>query len=151
MVLLHVHGPMGWDDLKGRDGTFVGKAKELGLIEDPVMWYDTIIEAFGSIPGFGKKFGWLAALFANANIPDAQEVLDRVLADRRKFLHPANMQNDPDVRRARQYVLTRLEYIFRLMNVQHADGQTCCEFLGLEAPRNFDMNDNDVLDVIISL
>lgn len=136
---------MGWEDVTGPDGKSLTKAKELGLIENPAMWEDTIIEAFNNIRSFGKRFGWIAALFSKAGIMDAREVLDRVLAHDNKYLHPTSLQNNPAA--AKQYVLTRLEYLFRLMNVAHGLDQTCCEALGLEAPDNFDMSNDEILNV----
>lgn len=147
MLLLHVKGPMGYDDLRGQDGSFRGKAQELGLIEDHMMWVDTIIEAFGTIPGFGRRFGFLGVLFARNAIPNAQLVLDMVLANSQDFLKPRNM-NFAGPADVRKYVLQRLEYIFRVQNVHHEDGQTCCEALGLQAPPNFALTEDQLLDSI---
>lgn len=148
MLLLTVHGPKGWDDLRGDDGTFLAKAIELGLVESSRIWVKTIAEAFDSMPGFGRRFNWLATLFANNRIHDPMDVLDQVLRDRHEWLRPARMRNSslPDVM---QYVLRRLEFVFRLQNVRHMDDHTCCESLGLQAPEGFAMTDQDILDVII--
>jgi hypothetical protein len=150
LLLLHVRGPTGWDDLRGADGTWKSKAVQLGLLEDHMIWVRTILEAFESMPGFGRRLNWLATLFANNNIQDAQLVLNDVLDSQHQWLRPRTMLNSP-IDAVRQYVLHRLEYVFRLQNVSHLNHPTCCEALGLDAPINFQMSENDVLDVKIGI
>jgi hypothetical protein len=144
MLLLHTAGPTGWDNLRSGHPTFVAAAKARGLIEDSQIWVDTILEALCSITTLRRRISWVAVLFANANITDAADVLEKVIADHRKFLTPRSMQRR-SLDDIRQFVLLRMEYILRLQGVDPGNFDTCCDSLGLGHPENFNMNDNDML------
>uniref|UniRef100_A0A183CJY4 ATP-dependent DNA helicase n=1 Tax=Globodera pallida TaxID=36090 RepID=A0A183CJY4_GLOPA len=145
MLLLHVHGPTGWHALYAGQTTFVDAAKAMGLLEDSALWVDTILEALSGLPTFRRRINWTAVLFANSGILDASSVLDRVLLDARRLLTPrAMLQQDLDV--VRQYVLCRMELVFRLHGVDPASFNSCCERLGLPAPLGFVMPNEDIIE-----
>uniref|UniRef100_A0A914HAT8 ATP-dependent DNA helicase n=1 Tax=Globodera rostochiensis TaxID=31243 RepID=A0A914HAT8_GLORO len=145
MLLLHVHGPTGWHDLYAGQTTFVDAAKAMGLLEDSSLWVDTILEALSGLPTFRRRINWTAVLFANSGILDASSVLDRVLLDSRRLLTPrAMLYQDLDV--VRQYVLCRMELVFRLHGVDPASFNSCCERLGLPAPLGFVMPNEDIIE-----
>uniref|UniRef100_A0A183CCM3 ATP-dependent DNA helicase n=1 Tax=Globodera pallida TaxID=36090 RepID=A0A183CCM3_GLOPA len=145
MLLLHVHGPTGWHDLYAGQTTFVDAAKTMGLLEDSALWVDTILEALSGLPTFRRRINWTAVLFANSGILDASSVLDRVLLESRRLLTPrAMLHQDLDV--VRQYVLCRMELVFRLHGVDPSSFNSCCERLGLPAPLGFVMPNEDIIE-----
>uniref|UniRef100_A0A183C0L1 ATP-dependent DNA helicase n=1 Tax=Globodera pallida TaxID=36090 RepID=A0A183C0L1_GLOPA len=145
MLLLHVHGPTGWHDLYAGQTTFVDAAKAMGLLEDSALWVDTILEALSGLPTFRRRINWTAVLFANSGILDASSVLDHVLLDSRRLLTPRAMLHQAlDV--VRQYVLCRMELVFRLHGVDPSSFNSCCERLGLPAPLGFVMPNEDIIE-----
>uniref|UniRef100_A0A183CMG6 ATP-dependent DNA helicase n=1 Tax=Globodera pallida TaxID=36090 RepID=A0A183CMG6_GLOPA len=145
MLLLHVRGPTGWDDLYAGHATFVEAARAIGLLEDSSIWVNTILEALSGLPTFRRRLNWTAVLFANSGILDASSVLDRVLLDSRRFLTPrAQLQHDLEA--VRQYVLFRMEMVFRLHGVVPGNFNSCCERLGLPAPVDFVMPAEDIIE-----
>uniref|UniRef100_A0A183CR86 ATP-dependent DNA helicase n=1 Tax=Globodera pallida TaxID=36090 RepID=A0A183CR86_GLOPA len=145
MLLLHVRGPTGWQDLYAGHQTFVDAAKALGLIEDSTIWVNTILEALSGLPTFRRRLNWVAVLFATAGILDASSVLDRVLQDSRSLLTPrAMLHQGLDV--VRQYVLTRMELVFRLHGVDPGTFKSSCERLGLPNPIGFIMPNEDIIE-----
>uniref|UniRef100_A0A183C4Z0 ATP-dependent DNA helicase n=1 Tax=Globodera pallida TaxID=36090 RepID=A0A183C4Z0_GLOPA len=145
MLLLHVHGPTGWHDLYAGQTTFVDAAKAMGLLEDSTLWVDTILEALSGLPTFRRRINWTAVLFANSGILDATSVLDRVLLDSRRLLTPRAMLHQ-NLDAVRQYVLSRMELVFRLHGVDPASFNSCCERLGLPAPLGFAMPNEDIIE-----
>uniref|UniRef100_A0A183BU64 ATP-dependent DNA helicase n=1 Tax=Globodera pallida TaxID=36090 RepID=A0A183BU64_GLOPA len=145
MLLLHVRGPTGWDVLYAGHATFVEAARAMGLLEDSSIWVNTILEALSGLPTFRRRLNWTAVLFANTGILDASSVLDRVLLDSRRLLTPrAMLQHGHEANR--QYVLFRMELVFRLHGVVPGNFNSCCERLGLPAPVGFVMPPEDIIE-----
>uniref|UniRef100_A0A183CC21 ATP-dependent DNA helicase n=1 Tax=Globodera pallida TaxID=36090 RepID=A0A183CC21_GLOPA len=145
MLLLHVRGPTSWSDLYAGHATFIEAAKAMGLLEDSSIWVNTILEALSGLPTFRRRLNWTAVLFANSAVLDASSVLDRLLLDSRRLLTPrAMLQQDLDV--VRQYVLFRMELVFRLHGVVHGTFNSCCERLGLPHPVGFVMPPEDIIE-----
>lgn len=142
MLLLRVPGPTGWDDLRGAppNNTFVQGAIDRQMIEDPQMWVDTIIEAFDGMRGLRRCINWISTLFASTQMMNIKEVFQKVLDHQKAYLTPGHMlhSSKEDIK---NYVLTRMEWVFRIQGVPHEDGMTCCEWLGLDPPANFHVQD----------
>uniref|UniRef100_A0A183C4Y9 ATP-dependent DNA helicase n=1 Tax=Globodera pallida TaxID=36090 RepID=A0A183C4Y9_GLOPA len=145
MLLLHVRGPTGWDVLYDGHATFVEAARAMGLLEDSSIWVNTILEALSGLPTFRRRLNWTAVLFANSGILDASSVLDRVLLDSRRLLTPRAMRQH-GLEANRQYVLFRMELVFRLHGVVPGNFNSCCERLGLPAPVGFVMPPEDIIE-----
>uniref|UniRef100_A0A183BLD2 ATP-dependent DNA helicase n=1 Tax=Globodera pallida TaxID=36090 RepID=A0A183BLD2_GLOPA len=145
MLLLHVRGPTSWGDLYAGHATFVEAARAMGLLEDSSIWVNTILEALSGLPTFRRRLNWTAVLFANSAILDASTVLDRVLMDSRRLLTPRAMLQH-GIERVRQYVLFRMELVFRLHGVVPGNYNSCCERLGLPAPVGFVMPPEDIIE-----
>uniref|UniRef100_A0A914H992 Helitron helicase-like domain-containing protein n=1 Tax=Globodera rostochiensis TaxID=31243 RepID=A0A914H992_GLORO len=145
MLLLHVRGPTGWGDLYAGHATFVEAARAMGLLEDSSIWVNTILEALSGLPTFRRRLNWTAVLLANSGLLDASSVLDRVLLDSRRLLTPRAMLQH-DLEAVRQYVLFRMELVFRLHGVVPGNFNSCCERLGLPAPVGFVMPAEDIIE-----
>uniref|UniRef100_A0A183BU62 ATP-dependent DNA helicase n=1 Tax=Globodera pallida TaxID=36090 RepID=A0A183BU62_GLOPA len=145
MLLLHVRGPTGWTALYAGHATFVDAAKAMGLLEDSSIWVKTILEALSGLPTFRRRLNWTAVLFANSAILDASTVLDRVLMDSRRLLTPRAMLQH-GLEAVRQYVLFRMELVFRLHGIVPGNFNSCCERLGLPAPVGFVMPTEDIIE-----
>uniref|UniRef100_A0A183C837 Helitron_like_N domain-containing protein n=1 Tax=Globodera pallida TaxID=36090 RepID=A0A183C837_GLOPA len=125
MLLLHVHGPTGWGDL----------ILQLGQHHlEPFLDFN-----------LSPRLNWTAVLFANSAILDASSVLDRVLVDSRRLLTPRAMLQH-GLEAVRQYVLVRMELVFRLHGVVPGNYNSCCERLGLPAPVGFVMPPEDIIE-----
>uniref|UniRef100_A0A183CD57 ATP-dependent DNA helicase n=1 Tax=Globodera pallida TaxID=36090 RepID=A0A183CD57_GLOPA len=145
MLLLHVRGPTCWGDLYAGHSTFVEAARALGLLEDSSIWINTILEALSGLPTFRRRLNWTAVLLANSGLLEASFVLDQVLLDSRRLLTPRAMLQH-DLEAVRQYVLFRMELVFRLHGVVPGNYNSCCERLGLPAPVGFVMPPEDIIE-----
>ena len=117
------------------------------MIEDPQMWVDTIIEAFDGMRGLRRCINWISTLFASTQVMNIKEVFQKVLDHQKAYLTPGHMlhSSKEDIK---NYVLERMEWVFRIQGVPHEDGMTCCEWLGLDPPANFHVNLQDEIEAI---
>ena len=92
LLLLHVHGPTSFPNIKQGKLTFVAAAEHLGLIENPAMWIRTIDESFGELRSIRKRYFWLAQLIATSTIPGIVAVMKHVVNQKDYPLIPRNRE-----------------------------------------------------------
>jgi hypothetical protein len=139
LLLLNIPGPTGFKFLKNGKETFVDAAKKAGLIEDPLMWIQTVQEAFGQIWNMRGRYRWLAQLLATSEIPRIYEVVAEIALAKEATLLPRNMETQPDQLKL-NYVLTRLDLILRAMS-------TSCQAIGLPK-QNQHLQEFQIINVI---
>jgi len=111
------------------------------MVEDPQMWYRTIMDAFREMPTMRQRYTWLAILFANAGIQDIVNVFNKIVRDDQDHnLLPRNMDN-ASFEQQRQHILRRIDTLLRTM------GSSCAQ-IGLDDPEGLEFTDRDLMNVI---
>ena len=143
MLLLEARGPVSFDALKEGHPTFQAAAAARGMVEDPQMWYRTIMDAFREMPTMRQRYTWLAILFANAGIQDIVNVFNKIVRDDQDHnLLPRNMDN-ASFEQQRQHILRRIDTLLRTM------GSSCAQ-IGLDDPEGLEFTDRDLMNVIFN-